>query len=416
MRRQRTAFLLIIAWSCGVAVSPASADTNWAFAADPGTRWASESEWTLQLLHEREELFAPLGGDSAQRSAAELRLDFQLRCNAVPCEGTRLILKPRLVADRHDRPAALPDPKPDWLAEGYVLHESGKSVRIGAGKRLMGWGPSLLYSPTNRLFPDNGAVTPRRDIPGKPMVFGSANFSSRGRVTALVADPRLDDVAGIDSDGGFSLARAEWNWVEGQLTTAGAVTGGGGGFRPYVGGYVQHGIGDAWTIGAEVAASRGYADGEADAAGLLQNRQRSRWDGVANLRYGATSGAEIGVELIYNGFALSDEEIRNPLLAAYPSAGRGPSRNRPLHPFVQSQYLLVQGTWPKLFGDRRWGLTTRFLQGLDRSSTSAFSELSFSPGDTSTLYLGVSHSRAGRELEMSQPVTRSIYFAVDAFF
>ncbi|MFC6981259.1 hypothetical protein [Microbulbifer taiwanensis] len=326
------------------------------------------------------------------------------------------MLKPRLALGDDDRPAAMPDPQPDWLAEGYLLREFDGGTRVGAGKRLLGWGPSLLYSPSNRLFPDNGAVTPRRDVPGKPMAFASTDLSPRGRANLLLADPRLDEVAGLDSGGAFSLARAEWNWVEGRIATLGAVAAGGGGFRPYVGGYYQLGLGEAWTLGFEAATSRGYADTVAGAPALAQNEERWRWDGVFNLRYGAASGAETGLELIYNGYAQSDAERLDPALAALPSAGRGPSRNRPLHPFVQRRYALLQTTWPKLFGDRRWGLTARLLQGLDGASTSGFTELSYSPGDAATVYLGLSRSRSGKALEMSQPVTRSAYLALDAFF
>ena len=417
MRSPRTAAGLIPALLAALCAAPAAADDGWAFETEePQGSWSAERELTLQLIREREELFAPLGSGYADRSAAELRLDLQLRCNVDACDGTRAVLKPRLALDDDDRPDAMTAPQPDWLAEGYLLRDLRDGGQIGAGKRLVGWGPSLLYSPTNRLFPDNGAITPRRDIPGKPMAFGAADISERGRLNLLLADPRLDAVDGIDTGGAFGLARAEWNWVEGQITTIGAVAGGGGGFRPYAGGYFQHGLGEAWTLGFEAAASRGYARSDIVAHPLMQNRTRWRWDGIANLRYGAASGAEIGLELVYNGYAQSDAEIRNPLIAAFPSAGRGPSRNRPLHPYVQSRYALLQTTWPKLFGDRRWNLTGRLLQGLDSASTSSFAELSYSPGDATTLYMGLSHSRAGEALSMTQPVTRSAYLALDAFF
>lgn len=373
---------------------------------------------SLQLIHEREDVFAPLGGGEANRSAVELRLNLQLQCDRGAYQDTRLVLKPRLSLDDDERPRDMPDPQPDALAEGYLLQSLGDG-QLGLGKRLLGWGPSLLYSPTNRLFPDNGAATPRRDIPGKPMAFASMPLSARGRLNLLVADPRLDEVDGIRSGGAFGLARAEWNWVQSQITTLGAVVGGGGGLQPYFGGYVQHGLGDAWTLGAEAAASRGYARRASSGVGeepLAQNENRWHWDGTLNLRYGASSGAEIGLELIHNGYAMSDSEVANPLIAAMPSAGSSPSRNRPLHPFVQRRYALLQGTWPKLFGDRRWGLTARVLQGLDQSSTDSFLELSFSPTDTSTLYLGHAHSRVPESLLMSRPVPRSTYVAMELFF
>ncbi|MCW8126114.1 hypothetical protein [Microbulbifer halophilus] len=415
MRNPRTG--LIPALLAALCAAPTAADDDWAFETqEPQSSWSAQRDLSLQLIRERESLFAPLGGGYADRSAAELRLDLQLRCNIEACDGTRAVLKPRLALDHDDRPEAMTDPQPDWLAEGYLLRDLEGGARIGAGKRLVGWGPSLLYSPTNRLFPDNGALTPRRDIPGKPMIFAATDIAGRGRLNLLLADPRLDDVAGIDTGGTFGLARTEWNWVEGQITTLGAVTGGGGGFRPYFGGYFQHGLGEAWTLGFEAAVSRGYARRDGGTQPLAQNRAHWRWDGLVNLRYGASSGAEIGLELVYNGYAQNDSEIRNPLIAAFPSAGRGPSRNRPLHPYAQSRYALLQTTWPKLFGDRRWNLTARLLQGLDSASTSSFAELSYSPGDATTLYMGLSHSRAGEALSMTQPVTRSAYLALDVFF
>ncbi|WP_226647052.1 hypothetical protein [Microbulbifer variabilis] len=396
---------------------PVASQTQWAFDTSANTEtWSSDYELRLQLIREQEQLSDLYGDEDTRRSAVEMRLDLQLRCNKGLCKGTRLVLKPRLALHEDDRPASMPDPYPDWFAEGYLLYETGTGTRIGAGKRLQGWGPSLLYSPTNRLFPDNGAVTPRRDIPGKPMAFISTDISAHGRASFLVADPRLDDVSGIDSGGSFQMARTEWNWVQGQVTTLGAVAAGGGGFQPYAGGYFQHTLGDAWTVGAEIATSRGYAESLGGALELQQNSGHWHWDGIFNLRYGASSGAETGLELIYNGYALSDEELLNPQLAALPSAGRGPSRNRPLHPYVQRRYALLQTTWPKLFGNRRWNLTARLLQGLDHSSTSAFSEVSYSPSDGATFYLGLSRSRAGKALALSQPITHSGYLAVDVFF
>ncbi|MFA0811407.1 hypothetical protein [Microbulbifer epialgicus] len=415
---QRSSRTCLIATIIATVTSlPAAGQSEWAFDTNGNTQtWTSDSEVSLQLIHERERLIDLLGDDDTRRNAAELRLDLQLRCSKSPCEGTRIILKPRLTLDEDERPASMPDPYPDWFAEGYLLYEMKGGARVGVGKRLQGWGPSLLYSPTNRLFPDNGAVTPRRDIPGKPMVYASTELSTHGRTSFLVADPRLDDVAGITTGGSFQMARAEWNWVEGHITTIGAVAAGGGGFHSYVGGYFQHTLGDAWTIGAELATSRGYAKSTGGALELAQNRGHWRWDGIINLRYGASSGAETGLELIYNGYAQSEKELLNPQLAALPSAGRGPSRNRPLHPYVQRHYALLQTNWPKLFGDRRWSLTARLLQGLDRASTSTFAEISYSPSDTTTVYLGLSNSRAGKDLELTQPVTHSSYLAVDIFF
>ncbi|TDR79758.1 hypothetical protein DFP86_107122 [Paludibacterium purpuratum] len=377
--------------------------------------WRLEHDVTLQLLHQRGHLYPPLGGGTTTYDAAELRPDLKIKCEGGACDGIRVVLKPRVWLDSESKPDGLPSQQPEHLPEGYAIVPVG-SGEVGAGKHLLGWGPSMLYSPTNRLFPDNGAVTPRREISGKPMAFASLPISERGRLNLLVAEPNLDPVPGIREGGAFVLARSEWNWVTDPSATVGAVVAGGGGFQPYVGGYAQYGLGDAWTLGGEFAASRGYARRDDTGPWLTQDDNRWRWDGTLSVRYGLPSGAEIGLELIYNGYAMTRAEQANPLLAASPSSGSSPSHNRPLHPFVQNRYALLQTTWPKLFGDRRWGLTTRWQQGLDRPSTDLFAELSFSPRDDTTVYLGVSHSRVPDDLTQTRAVPRNAYLALEIHF
>ncbi|OHX21882.1 hypothetical protein [Chromobacterium sphagni] len=383
--------------------------------APTGSTLRMEHDATVQMIGERDYLSAPLGGNVAKYNAAELRLNLQLHCDGGLCDGSRAVLKPRIWLDDESKPDALPSRQPQSLMEGYAIVPLGEG-EVGAGKRLLGWGPSMLYSPTNRLFPDNGAVTPRREIAGKPMAFASLPFSTRGRFSLLLADPNLDPVPGIRTGGAFALARSEWSWVSEQSATLGVVLGGGGGLQPYAGSYAQYGLGDAWTLSGEFAASRGFARRGAAGPLLAQDQDRWRWDGTLGLRYGLASSAEIGLELIYNGYALTPAELANPLIAGAPSSGSSPSHNRPLHPFVQSRYALLQTTWPKLFGDRRWGLTTRWLQGLDQSSSDIFCELSYSPSDASTIYFGVSHSRVPSDLEPSRPVPRNVYLALEFHF
>ncbi|PTU69945.1 hypothetical protein [Chromobacterium haemolyticum] len=370
----------------------------------------------LQLIHESGRLYPALGGGISRRSGAELRLDLRLKCEGGACDGSRVVLKPRFWLGEEAKPDALPSQQPEPLMEGYAIVPVGRG-EVGVGKRLMGWGPSMLYSPTNRLFPDNGAVTPRREIAGKPMAFASLPLSERGRLNLLAANPNLDPVPGVRaSDGLFMLVRGEWNWTDQPAATAGAVLAGGGGFQPYFGGYAQYGLDDAWTLSGEFAASRGYARRDMAGPWLAQDDERWRWDGTLGLRYGLASGAEIGLELIYNGYAMTPEEWANPLSAAAPSSGSKPSHNRPLHPFAQQRYALLQTTWPKLFGDRRWGLTARWQQGLDRPSSDAFVELSFSPGDAATVYLGVSRSRVTDDLKQTRALPHNAYLALEIHF
>jgi hypothetical protein len=386
-------------------------------AASPAENGPAAIAWRtdglLQAGVEQSHASDVFGAGAFTADAAEGRLNLYGQCSAGWCEGAAAVLRPRLDA-RAVRGGPELAPRPVAWPEAYLLYSSG-STQVSAGKRLLGWGPGLAYSPSNRLFPDNGAVSPRREVPGKPMLTLSTGLPLGGQVSAMVADPRTQDLAGDRIGGTFGALRAEWRGDGAGMSTLGIVAGGGGGLAPYAAAYAQQGLGDAFTIGAEASVSHRYGAGERF-KGLAQNRGASRADVVGNIRYGLSSGAEVGAELIYNGFALSDAELANPAIAALPSTGRTPGWTRPLHPLVQRRYALLQFTSPSLFGNKRWGLTVRTLRGLDRRSTDSFAELSWSVRDAMTLYLGYTRSIAEPALAVSRPLARNAYLILETFF
>ena len=373
--------------------------------------WRTDA--TVQAGVEATRAGAVFGGTSFTLRSAEARFNLVGQCGGGWCEGASVVLRPRLDA-RAGRGGPDLVPQPVAWPEAYLLYGTGGS-QASIGKRLLGWGPGLAYSPSNRLFPDNGAVSPRREVPGKPMLTVSTGIPYGGQLTAILAEPRTRDLAGDRIGGGFGALRAEWRGEGPGSPILGLVSGGGGGLSPYLAAYAQHGLGDAFTIGAEASVSRRYGAGER-LAWLAQNRSARHADAVANLRYGMASGAEFGAELIYNGFALSDAELANPAVATQPSTARTPGWTRPLHPLVQRRYALLQFTSPSLFGNKRWGLTARALRGLDRRSADSFVELSWSARDALTLYLGHTRSVAEPALAVSRPLGRSAYLIVESFF
>jgi len=380
-------------------------------AAEGPIRWRTDA--LLQAGVEQTVASDPFGGGVFTVDALEGRLNLVGECDSGWCAGASAVLRPRLaLRDTRGGPELAPHPVA-W-PEAYALYSSG-STQASIGKRLLGWGPALAYSPSNRLFPDNGSVSPRHEVPGKPMATFSTALAQGGQVTAIVAAPRTEDLAGQQVGGRFGLVRAEWRSDDAALSTVGFVAAGGGGLAPYLAAYAQRGLGDAFTVGAEASVSHRYgAGGRFD--GLAQNSGATRFDAVANLRYGLASGGELGAELIYNGFALSDAELANPAVAAQPSSGRRAGWSRPLHPLVQRRYALAQFTSPSLFGDKRWGLTVRALRGLDRRSTDAFAELSWSARDALTLHAGYTRSIAAPALAVSRPLRRDLYLMAEVFF
>ncbi|MFP5392913.1 MAG: hypothetical protein ACLGI6_15425 [Gammaproteobacteria bacterium] len=394
-----------------MALSSATVDPARAEANDTTLSWRSDA--LLQGSVESVRAAAPWGGGRASLRTLEGRLNLYGQCDAGWCQGASAVLRPRLAVrdgntDLSERPVAWP--------EAYLMYSSG-ATQLSFGRRLLGWGPALAYSPTNRLFPDNGAVTPRHEVAGKAMLTWSGSLPRGGQFTALLAEPHAEDLAGERIHGSFGALRAEWRAEGASMATVGLVAGGGGALAPYVGGYAQRTLGEAVTVGVEASFSRRYAaNGSAALAALAQNRGGPHADALVNVRYGLASGAELGAELIYNGFALADAELADPRIAALPSTGRAAGWTRPLHPLVQRRYALLQFTSPSLFGDKRWGLTLRTLRGLERRSTDSFAELSWSATDALSLYLGYAGSVVEPALAVSRPVRHRAYLTVESFF
>ena len=326
------------------------------------------------------------------------------------------MLKPRVryFASSDPNPYVV-QPKRFLWNEAYLTGTTGWGATWLAGKRYLAWGPGLLFSPSNRLFPDNGNATPRREIAGKPLVTISANVSSRLALSGVYADPYLEPVPGIDERGALGLLRAEYTGGGSRPTTAGMVVGGGGGYRPYIGAYMQHLLSDAWTVGAEMSASRGYASRSDGGPQLQQSRDRLMADALVNLRYGLPSGGEIGVEALYNGYRLSSAEMAVARLSAQPAGGLWQTRNRPLHPLPEGRYMLLQMLTPGIFGNRKFGMVARSLFELSTPANQTFVELSYSPRDNLTAYLGALHTSGSSRSELTRTMDDEVYVTLEFF-
>lgn len=392
-----------LAWMPALGHTQEAAPSPFDWHADGMLQWTSESTRAGYAF----------GDARFATTEAEGRMDLVAKCLADACAGTNLVAKPRLRYYRVGAAGdALPEPAHAGVTELYASGTFGDTGSWTLGKRYVSWGPGLLYSPTNRLFPDNGAAQPRRELAGKTMAMTGIGIG-QWVVSALTADTHAIDDAGRRHGGGFWLARAERSGVDDHPLTVGVVAGGGGGLARYAGGYVQKLVSDAWTVGAEFSASSAYA---ASAANAQPVRDRRGVDGLVNLRYGMASGGEVGLEFIYNGFALSDAAYANPFVSASPAGGEWQGRNFLRHPLAERRYVLLQGNWPKLFGDRRYGLLFRSLQGLEHKGGTDFVEASFSPADRVSIYLGVTRARGARASAFTRALARDAYLTLQFYF
>jgi len=353
--------------------------------------------------------FGPyLLGEEAGLYVAEARIDAKVTGNA-----WELVLRPRLRA-RHadtDIPGFL-IPKQASMTEAYASVDASSSVRLTGGKRYLAWGPGLLYSPSNRLFPDNGSSSPRQEIDGKWMALAAITAGGL-QLTALAADPYLQDTPGLDRGGAFVLARAERVATGGREWGWGVVAAGGGGLRPYIGGHLQRLLGEAVTVAVEASASNGYATVAGDAPSLRQNRRHAMADAAVSMRYGLADGGELAIEYVYNGYYLTAAERLVAAIALPSVAGTTQTRYPARHPLAEPRYLNLQANFPKLLGRSRWTLFVRHLEALDTSGRLTFAELGYNATDRLSIYVGATVTHGSASSSLTRSLDRAAYLTFE---
>ncbi|MDC0714888.1 hypothetical protein POL68_40945 [Stigmatella sp. ncwal1] len=331
---------------------------------------------TLELRYDRFE--TPILGLKATQNLGSVWLfsNETLICNFEVCNGSSLVFRPRLTWQFE------PNVDPDfYFHELYLSVSAIPRTVVSVGSQVQGWGPGIFYSPTNRIFPETLFTTAQREPIRRRMV--ALNVELLPEMTLFVTAARADD-----SDWGaeeplrsyFASSRVEYQ-SQGEFPfTLGAVAGAGERFQPHGGLYFEMLVSDAWTAGAEFSTSKGYSrkrDLNFGPPGLFLHEDAWSYDGLINVRYGLSSGGEIGAEVGVNEFALSgsaQEQLPTlyPLLLAGTSAGVG------IHPLLDRRYVLVHGRFPDLPPGKRVTLSTSLMYTNPSDSLIAAGELSFS--------------------------------------
>lgn len=368
----------------------------------------------IQVMRETTRFVPASGVDEIDQLRAEARINLQMTCTTGACANDSVTLKPRATGT-HDyvTTAALDRPRRFDFLEAYAKVFIGQATTISGGKELVGWGPGLLFSPTNRLFPDNGLATPRREIPGKRMIVGSEMLPAGFTLEALAA--RADDAdwdAAGDAKSKFYLIRLEHQGGDLQPTTLGIVAAGGSKYRRYGGLYFQILLNDAWTFGTEWSASRGYAR---DPEPPIIDDDELQFDGLVNLKYGLESGGELAAELAMNGFAAPlSLYARNPqlLLPLLPGA---PLPATPRHPLAERYYVLLQARLPRLGNREKTTVFSRLLWAPEGRGGMVYAEWSYGLHDRGEVFVGYSHTFGDTGSTFRLLTDRNIYVGMKLY-
>jgi hypothetical protein len=301
---------------------------------------------TLEVRYDRIET-PILGADPKQNIASGwLFSNESLLCNFEACNGSSLVIRPRLTWQLQ------PETDPDfYFHELYLSMSAIPRVVLTVGSQVQGWGPGIFYSPTNRMFPETLFTTAVREPIRRRLV--AINVEVLSKLTLFLTAARADD-----SDWGaddalrsyFGSSRIEYQAEGEHPYTLGVVGGGGNRFQPYGGMYLELTLSDAWTGGAEFSASKGYSrdrDPSFGPPGSFMDEDAWGADGLVNLRYGLKSGGELGIEASVNQFALRDS-AQQQLATLYPALLAGTDAGAGIHPVLDRRYVMVHARIPEL--------------------------------------------------------------------
>lgn len=341
---------------------------------------------------------------AASSDAGRERLQrVELRPDLLWQQGSwQLDLQPRLAADSRNDSSI-------WLNRGHVRWQSGQ-WSASAGRELLLWGPSLFWTLSNRLWPDNGRTEPHSELPGHGLLHVDYSADSR-QLTQLLwqfdhGHAAGDDRRGPAREAQLLLLRQEISTDNGS---GGLVVSQRRGQQLRVGAWGQYTASDALIV---------YADsdwGRREQAGLpgLPLQGHARLQALFGAGWTSADGLTLNGEYFYNGAAPDSEQLqlREQLWQAWPSAWRpalSDAGTTTLHRHQVALQLMNGGD-----ADFKW--IARLNHALQQDSGNAMLQLAWTPGENWQLWANALQHYGDAPDRDGGPVTRMFWLGLTIF-
>lgn len=176
----------------------------------------------------------------------ESRINLRLRA-----EGTEIVLRPRLLKQHASVIGGDTDTGDAYLSQGFARIRLNDAWTLTGGRELFTWGPANFRSPSNPFYFDAGRSNPLREVSGVDLM---RLTHTRGAVSLTLAreqsaghldsanTPERATLGKVDVRSGDMLASA---------LIATPVHG-----APFVGGFAQATLDDAWMVYGEIGSGR----------------------------------------------------------------------------------------------------------------------------------------------------------------
>ena len=242
-----------------------------------------------------------------------------------------------------------------YVNEWLVRVEPVDSLFLSYGRENLQWGPSLLLSPSNPFYTDNGRNNPKMEVPGADYgrVVWSPNIKWTGSFIVNTDEGRQEQVENFDptyavkidhtaDQGYFSLIFAKRQ----EATDT------------HLGLFGSWNLNDAWVVYTEDSLREG--DIEALVGGS----------------YTFGNGSTLTVEYFYNGSGNRDDDLLDII-----ASGNGPDERLML---FRKNYLLVQYYYRDMFD--RWNGLLRATASLDDQSAAVLGLIEYNLGPNVQLF------------------------------
>lgn len=239
-----------------------------------------------------------------QRGLVELRPRFTLDLNSLSAN-----VEPRLVYFNQKNENQLDEDESEASIRYWKLNWNSENIELGLGKTVMLWGPSVIFSPSNRYHNDNGSSSPNSELLAREFV-EAAWYINNGWDIEFIGNVGEGDQNLIDFEPSADI-RLNWIGEASKITTQVSWLNPGWG----VGGTMQ------WTVNDGLLV---YLDGlyapfstlENRAAGFTSPTQNAKDSEhhlrfVSGLSYTFENGFNIALDYYYNGSGFDQEDSRN---------------------------------------------------------------------------------------------------------
>ncbi len=242
-----------------------------------------------------------------------------------------------------------------YVNEWLVRIEPVDSLFISYGREDLQWGPSLLLSPSNPFYTDNGRSNPKMEVPGADYgrVVWAPNIKWAASFIVNTDEGRQADVADFDPTYALKIDHtADRGYFSLILARQGETT------DSHIGFFGSWNVNDAYVVYTE------------------ESLREDEFEALVGGSYTFGNGSMFTIEYFHNGAGNRDDDLLEILVS-----GQGPD---PRLMLLRKNYLLLQYYYRDMFD--RWNALLRGTSDLDDQSATLLGLVEYNLGANVQLF------------------------------